>query len=135
MQRSEIITVERRRRWSLADKRRLVAETLEPGASVCAVARRYGVHASQLFAWRKAAREGALQDEPNTFAIGPAFTPVVVQAEPAAPPAIAAEPSTTPVCVDAGRIEIVLRGGYRVIVDAAVEASALSRVLDVLERR
>lgn len=33
--RAEVITsVERRRRWSQAEKKRLVAESLEPGASV-----------------------------------------------------------------------------------------------------
>ena len=38
--RVEVITsVERRRRWSVAEKRQLVAATLEPGASVSAVAK------------------------------------------------------------------------------------------------
>jgi transposase len=48
MQRAEIITVERRRRWSLSQKQELVAETLQPGASVSAVAQRHGMHPSQL---------------------------------------------------------------------------------------
>jgi transposase len=48
--RVEVITsVERRRRWSSAEKRRLVAATLEPDASVSAVARDAGVHPSQLW--------------------------------------------------------------------------------------
>ena len=34
MQRAEIITIERRRRWSLSEKQEIVAATLEPGASV-----------------------------------------------------------------------------------------------------
>ena len=34
-----------------------------------------------------------------------------------------------------GRIEIVLSRGRRVIVDADVDAEALSRIVDVLERR
>ena len=42
----------RRRRWSLKVKRQLVAETLEPGASVSIVARRHDVNANQLFKWR-----------------------------------------------------------------------------------
>jgi hypothetical protein len=50
MQRAEIITVERRRRWSLSDKQQIVAETLQPGASVSTIAQRYGMHPSQLFA-------------------------------------------------------------------------------------
>jgi transposase len=66
----EIVTVERRRRWSEADKQRIVAETLQPGASVSRVARRYGLHASQLFAWRKAMRGCGGQ--------APQFHPVVL---------------------------------------------------------
>ena len=56
MHRTEVITVERRRRWSWGDKQQIVDETLMPGASISAVARRYGLHPSQVFAWRKAAR-------------------------------------------------------------------------------
>ena len=44
---AEIITVERRRRWKLGEKLLLVAETLEPGASVSEVARHHGLHPSQ----------------------------------------------------------------------------------------
>src|SRR5438128_2197464 len=43
----------RRRRWPDALKRRMVAETLEPGASVSLVARRHDVNANQLFKWRR----------------------------------------------------------------------------------
>ena len=48
--RIEIITsVQRRRRWSSVEKERLAAATLEPGASVSAIAREAGIHASQLY--------------------------------------------------------------------------------------
>jgi transposase len=50
----EVITsVQRRRRWSAAEKERLVAGALEPGASVSAVARAAGIHPSQLYGWRR----------------------------------------------------------------------------------
>jgi transposase len=50
----EVITsVERRRRWSAAEKERLVAASLEPSASVSAVAREAGIHPSQLYGWRR----------------------------------------------------------------------------------
>ena len=49
----EIYRGQARRRWSEDDKRRLVAETFGPGATVYGVARRHGVSPSQLFAWRK----------------------------------------------------------------------------------
>ena len=51
----EIITsVERRRRWTAAEKEQLVAASLEPDAVVSALAREAGVHPSQLYAWRRA---------------------------------------------------------------------------------
>jgi transposase len=52
--RVEIITsVERRRRWSLAEKQQLVSASLEPGASVSAVARKAGIQPGQLYGWRR----------------------------------------------------------------------------------
>src|SRR5258707_9606200 len=58
----EVITsVERRRRWSSAEKEQLVAASLEPCAVVSALAREAGVHPSQLYKWRRQlyARQGA----------------------------------------------------------------------------
>jgi transposase len=54
-QEGNIVDGERRRRraWSDEEKRRIVAETLEPGASVSIVARRHDINANQLFTWRR----------------------------------------------------------------------------------
>jgi len=50
----EVITsVERRRRWSSAEKERLVAASLKPNAVVSALAREAGLHPSQLYKWRR----------------------------------------------------------------------------------
>ena len=58
----EIVTGrERRRRWSVQDKLRLVAEMAEPGARVRAVAARHGACESLLFTWRQQARDGVLR--------------------------------------------------------------------------
>jgi transposase len=58
--RVEIITsVQRRRRWTAAEKVR-VEETFEPGMTVSLVARRHGVAPNQLFTWRRLVVEGAL---------------------------------------------------------------------------
>jgi transposase len=55
----EVITgVQRRRRWSLQEKLRLVEESLQPGMSVSYVARKHGVSPSLLFRWRKLVDEG-----------------------------------------------------------------------------
>ena len=52
--RVEVITsVQRRRRWSGAEKERIVAAALAPGAVASAVARAAGIHVSQLFRWRQ----------------------------------------------------------------------------------
>ena len=57
--RVEVITsVQRRRRWSAAEKLRLVEEAMQPGSSVSIVARQAGVAPSQLFGWRKRMLEG-----------------------------------------------------------------------------
>ena len=66
-----------RRRWPSELKARTVAETLESGATMRGIARRYGVHETQSSCWRRLAREGGL--------VLPAakveFAPLVVQAE------------------------------------------------------
>jgi transposase len=126
MHRTEVITVERRRRWSWGDKQLIVDETLMPGASISAVARRYGLHPSQVFAWRKAAREGAIAERPGSGLFDCAFAPVLVTDGSHVPPSGA---------IDSGRMEIVLRNDRRIVVDASVDAAALDRVINVLERR
>jgi transposase len=57
----EVITsVQRRRRWSPEEKRALIEEAGQPGMSISAVARKYGIHPNQLFHWRKLMYAGAL---------------------------------------------------------------------------
>jgi transposase len=59
VQRVEVITsVQRRRRWSVAEKIRLVEETLEPGMSVSFVARKHGISPNLLFKCRQRMAEG-----------------------------------------------------------------------------
>jgi transposase len=76
------------------------------------VARRYGLHASQLFVWRQQLAAPAAREPPT-------FVPVAV-AEDSANPAEAA-----------GRMEIAL-GPAVVRVGADVDAAALRRVLEVV---
>ena len=62
--RVEIITsVQRRRRWTAAEKVRIVEETFEPGMTVSLVARRHGVAPNQLFTWVEGALTAAGSDE------------------------------------------------------------------------
>src|SRR4051794_252577 len=62
--RVEVITgVGRRRRWTVEEKARIVAESLDPATTSSAVARRYGLHASQLFVWRQQLQRSASSAE------------------------------------------------------------------------
>lgn len=127
--------VERRRRWSDDEKMRIIAETLAPGAKVAAVARRHGVSPSLLFFWRRQAWTVAKND------ITPRFAPVRIAASDAdletakgSSEASRARTSAMP-AVRGSMIEIDLGSGRRIRVDAQVDADALARVIDVLERR
>lgn len=56
-----LITVERKRRWTPEEKRAIVQETYQPGMSVSLIARKYGIFASQLFLWRRHMEEGGIK--------------------------------------------------------------------------
>ena len=131
---------ERRRRWRFEDKARLVAQTFEPGVSVCTVARRHGIAPSLLFTWRRQAREGRLGGSepaplfvPVTTAPGP--TPSVPAGAPLAPSASEIAPAHPLRRHRTGLIEIELAGGRRLRVDHDVDAQALRRVLDALGKQ
>ena len=124
----------RRRRWSEAQNRQIVAETHEPGVSVPMVAQRYNLSANQVFRWRRPFRA------PERAAGTGLYVPVVVRAVPDPEAGAGAmHPPSEDAVVDSspatGRIEIVLAGGCRVIVDRSVDGPALARVIAVLERR
>ena len=62
----EIVSSEtegRRRHRSRQERREIVEESLQPGASVAVVARRHGVNANQVFHWRKLLRDGRLDEK------------------------------------------------------------------------
>lgn len=58
--RVEVLAVQRRRRWTAAEKLAMVRQTYEAGMSVSLVARQHGVNPNQLFQWRRLERDGAL---------------------------------------------------------------------------
>jgi transposase len=124
--------VERRRRWSQDDKVRIVEETLVPGAKVTEVARRNGIAASVVFTWRRQAR--------TVEKAGSCFAPVQVTEAETSEHAVKDVPEDggrgrSVTVARAGLIEIDLGNRRRIRVDAQVDADALARVLDVLERR
>ena len=123
----EVITsIERRRRWSSAEKERLVAASLEPGAAVSALAREAGLHPTQLYRWRRqlcAPQEAA-----------PPFAPVQVISGPAAPglPTSQASSVSPPAGASVGVIEIELAGGTRLRITGAVDAATVSAAVGAL---
>ena len=57
----EVITsIQRRRRWAAEEKRAIVEEAEQLGASISSVARKYGINPNQLFHWRRLIRQGSL---------------------------------------------------------------------------
>ena len=127
----EIISgIERRRRWRVVDKLRIVAEAERPGACFVEVARRHEVSRSVLWAWRKQARQGVLVAEP-----APMFMPVQVATDRPAtvPRAVAAQEVSPARCAAiTGTIEIALPDGTVIRVGEAVGTPALRRVLAAL---
>jgi len=116
---------ERRRRiWPADLKRRIIAESLEPGASAAEVARRHGVNANLLFTWRRQLRASSAKASREPMRI----VPVTVAMEAKDACAAASAPLN-------GRMEIVLAEGDRIIVGADVEMAAFTRVLRALSRR
>ena len=111
----------RRRSWSLDEKRRIVDETLEDGASLAEVARRHDLNANQLFTWRRQSGVEATGQK----GVAP-ILPVTIALEMAAE-----EPDPG----SSGQIEIVLADGDRILVRSDVEMAALMRVLKALSRR
>jgi transposase len=121
LERLEVVETGRRRRWSDDEKLRIVTESFEAPRAISSTARRHGISRSLLMTWRRAFGPEPIgaQSEQSGFAR------VVLAAE--VEPAVAATPS--------GQMVIVVGRDRRVIVDAGVDAAALARVLQVLERR
>ena len=118
----------RRRRFSEADKRRIVEEACGAGASVSGVARQYGIAVRQLFRWKQelapAAKTGAtflpvtLTDATDQTARTPHSMPV---------------PAPAIVERSASGIEVELIGGRRVRFERDVDPETVRRLVTLLE--
>ena len=134
----EVITRgERRRVWTDAQKHDIVLESLVPGGSPIAVARRHGIGTGLLYTWRRQMVEGQLK---ALMPVAPSFIPIAAlpenqEAAAAAPISARAAPAAAAIDGDPRRIEIVLADGVTVRVGAAVDEVALRRVLAALGRR
>jgi len=127
-ERIEVVTrSERRRRWSDTDKQQILQETLVPGATVAAVAKRHGIGTGQIYTWRRQALAGAVGG----------FMPVTVSEEirPDASPGPALPAARSAPSLRRGVIEIVLANGIRLRVGNDVDGGALRCVLAALDSR
>ena len=127
----EIITgIERRRRWRVDDKLRIVAETQEPGARIADVARRHEISRGLLWNWRHQARRGTLRQPAS-----PAFVPVRVTGIPGtAEPRQAVvdqQPDTGHSSVKSG-LEVRLPDGTSIRIEGDVSLTMLRRIMMVL---
>ena len=105
----------KRRQYSDALKRQMVAETLEPGASVSIVARRHDVNSNQLFRWRR-------QLLPKTAIESSVMVPVEI-----------APDGDRPRRADRdGVIEMVFGCGARVRLRGEVSSETLRQVIELL---
>jgi transposase len=128
----EIITgVERRRRWRLEEKLRIVAETEQPGSGIAEIARRYEISRGLLWNWRSQVRRGVLGPEPPAV-----FLPVRTISEPAGGNGTrhVASASGPDASASGGKIEITLPDGTSVKVGHDVGLATLRRVMTVLRR-
>ena len=115
----------RRRHRSKLERRQIVEETLQPGASVALIARAHGVNANQVFHWRKLYRGGLLDVEAPPTELLPVR---ITEARDDAPPPCGSKPATAA----AGTIHIEL-GNARVRIEGAVDALSIRATLTALE--
>jgi transposase len=138
--RIELITRgERRRVWTLEQKREIVMESLGPELTPTEVARKHAISSGMLYTWRQQILGSELSRLAGST---PSFAQVEITAAPVPAEAAEARPETSPGPAEAlvpirpdGLIEIVLSGGVTLRVDAAVDGAALSRVLNAVAGR
>jgi transposase len=113
---------ERRRRWTSAEKARIVEASLAPGASVAEVARRHDVHPNLLHLWRRQARNLALVRTDDAAADEVQFAAVTVTPE--------ERGSVVPSSV----IEIEFTDGTRLRITGSAEPATVSALMKALAK-
>jgi transposase len=114
---------ERRRRWTAAEKQRIVEESLSSNLSLAEFARQRDIHPNLLHSWRRQMKTG----EPSASDGEACFVPIAVAA-----------PSNAPVMGenDAGvgvMVEVVLRNGRVLRLPDGVVLGRVAQLADVLE--
>jgi transposase len=117
-----------RRFRSVAEKRQIVNQTLEPGASVALVARAHGLNANQVFKWRRAFERGELID---STAACTALLPVTVAASSEAE---TREPINQQRPATSGSIHIEFPGRAMISVESGADPALLRSILESLRK-
>jgi transposase len=113
---------ERRRRWTSAEKARIVEESLAPEATVAEVARRHDIHPNLLHFWRRQARTGNL----TLVRVDDAAAGEVPFA------AVAVTPEERGSVVPSSVIEIEFADGTRLRITGSAEAAMVSALMKAL---
>ncbi len=119
----------KRRRYSIAEKRRIVEESFEPKTSVARVARAHGVNANQVFSWRRLYQRGRLGGAVHAAQTAE-LLPVTISEAPPAPPVMAASTSGQ-AFPPTGTIQLQLPRG-RLRIEGAVDPESLRLVLECM---
>ena len=117
----------RRRRWTDAQKVRIVEESFGPRGSMSETARRHDIGRTLLVRWRRQYRDGALSGGAAPLR----FMPVTL-----APPEVPAKPPVPepePVPSSFERAEITLLNGRRLTVAATIDPTVLTRLIQALD--
>jgi transposase len=115
---------ERRRRWTPAEKRRIVEESLAPYASVIEVAGQHDVHPNLLTVWRRQARTGSL----GAVKVPRQESEVEFAAVSVAPE----QPAWTARAGTGGTIEIAFASGVQLRITGAVDPATLTAAVAAL---
>ena len=117
------VVADTRRRWSLAEMRRIVEEASGPCTNVSAVARRHGIKPALLYRWKK------------ELAGDMAATPTLLQVAvtPAAAEDDVEEPEPEENDGPAYMVEIELGNGRTLRVPQQIDADVLTRLINALE--
>jgi transposase len=133
--RLEVVDTGRRRRWTEAEKLRIVEESFSRPRHASTTARRYGLSGGLLFAWRKAYREGRLGGVPVDGFVPAVIVPESVAAAPWPGDAGGGRPAfAKPASAGEGRMEVVSASGRRVVIGPDFDPRALRLLLAVLEQ-
>src|SRR5437764_14811873 len=95
---------------SIEERRRIVEETLKPGASIALVARAHDVNANQVFKWRRQYKQGQLEIDAAPTTLLPVKISPLIAATPIASPRKSRTKRTGIIDIDSGHARVRIEG-------------------------